>query len=144
MKRTLLATLFALPCLALPALAQDAKPKPTQPHLTWEQHFANANTAHDGRLTSEQAKTGYPNLFKHFKDIDPSGKGFVTKDDVKAWHKTQRTLHQPEPENKLRPRHTFQATTGAHPAVKASSQGAVPRGTATVGPDAPRTDGRPG
>ena len=125
----------------MPALAEDAKPKPSPPRLTWEQHFANANTAHDGHLTSEQAKAGYPSLFKHFADIDSGGKGFVTTEDVKAWHKAQRVRHQPEQENKLRPRHTFQPTTGAHPAIKASSQRVVPRGTATVGPDAPRADG---
>ena len=154
MKRTLLAALFVLPCVALPALADDAKPKSDHTRVTWEQHFANANATHDGHLTSEQAKVGYPSLFKHFAEIDAGNKGYVTKEQVKAWHQLQRAQRQPEPENKLRPQHSFQPTTGAHPAVKASSQGVVPqattprgtvpRGTVTVGPDAPPAAGTPG
>ena len=124
MKRTLLAYLCTVPRLALPALVEGSKPKPAQPRLTWEQHFANANTAHDGYLTLEQAKAGYQSLFKDFADIDPGGKGFVTTEDVKTWHKAQRVRHQPKPDNKPRPRYTFQ-----------------PRGTATVGSYAPRADG---
>ncbi len=148
MKRTLLAALFVLPCLALPALAEDAGPatpaKSTHTRVTWQQHFAQANSAHDGHLTLEQAKSGYPSLFRHFAEIDAGGKGFVTVEDVKAWHKQQRAMHQPAPENKLRPRHTFQPTTGAHPAVKASSSTTVPGRTVTVGPDAVRPGDAPG
>ena len=79
MKRTLLAALFVLPCLALPALAEDAGPatpaKSTHTRVTWQQHFAQANSAHDGHLTLEQAKSGYPSLFRHFAEIDAGGEG---------------------------------------------------------------------
>jgi hypothetical protein len=144
MKRTLLAALFALQCWALPALAEDAAKKPAHPKVTWEQHFATANGTHDGHLTAEQAKTGYPSVFKHFAEIDARGKGFVTVDDVKNWHQKQRTQHQPPPENKLRPRNAFQPSSGAHPVVKASSSRVVPGATKTVGPDTVRPDDVPG
>ncbi len=144
MKRTLLAALFALPCWAMAAAAEDAPKQPGAPKVTWEQHFANANIAHDGHLTADQAKTGYPSIFKHFADIDTGGKGFVTLDDVKNWHKQQHTKHQPAPENKLRPRHAFQPSTGMHPAVRVSSPQAVPMPTKAAGPDTVRPEDAPG
>ena len=144
MKHTLLAALFVLSCAALPALAEDAPKKPAHPKVTWEQHFANANSTHDGHLTADQAKAGYPSLFKHFAAIDAGGKGFVTLDEVKAWHTKQRAQHRTTPENKLRPRHAFQPTTGAHPAVKASSARLTPGATRTVGPESAHTGDVPG
>ena len=147
MQRTVFAVMLVLPCLALPALADDPKPAPqpaTHARGTWEQHFTEANTTHDGHLTAEQAKAGYPTIAKHFAEIDTGGKGFVTLDDVRAWHKVQRAAHPPATENKLRPRNAYQPSVTPHPAVKASSQGTVPRPTTTVGPDAPRTGGAPG
>ena len=75
MKTAMLASLFVLSCGALPALAEDAPKKPAHPKITWEQHFATANTAHDGHLTIEQARTGYQSLFKHFAEIDVGGNG---------------------------------------------------------------------
>ena len=146
MKRTLFAALLVAPCLALPAMAEGMKPaKPAAPaRVTWEQHFAKANTTHDGHLTLEQAKAGYPSLVKHFTDIDVGGKGFITEDDMRAWHALQRAQHPPAGDNKLRPRHAFQPKPMGHPPVKASTIGTVPKGTHTVGPDAPasREEGR--
>ena len=144
MKTAMLASLFVLSCGALPALAEDAPKKPAHPKITWEQHFATANTAHDGHLTIEQARTGYQSLFKHFAEIDVGGKGFVTVDDVKNWHKQQRAQHQPAPDNKLRPRNAFQPSTGAFPAIRASSPATIPGTPRVYGPEAPPPRDVPG
>jgi hypothetical protein len=148
MKRTLLAAVLILPSLAPLAVAGDAPadahaPKAAHGRMTWQQHFAQANTTHDGHLTLDQAQAGYPTLAKHFTEIDAGGKGFVTEDDVKAWHKLQRAAHQ-QPASKLRPRHAFHQGTAERPTVKASSQDVVPDATTTVGPDAPAGSGAPG
>lgn len=68
--------------------------KPPRKHLSWEQRFAQANTTGDGRLTLEQAKAGYVAVARHFKEIDLDGKGWVTTDDIRAWHKAQRAARQ--------------------------------------------------
>ena len=145
MKRTLFAALLAIPCLALPASAETQpvpKPAPsasTHTQLKWEQQFAQANTSHDGHLTLDQAKTGYISIVRRFADIDTGNKGFVTEDDIRAWHQQQRALRHPA-ENKLRPRHAFGTGTMARPAVRASASGTVrsPDGNSIVGPDAPQ------
>ena len=62
---------------------------------TMEQRFTSANTAHDGHLTLDQAKAGYPTIARHFDAIDRDKKGYVTRDDIRAYYKTQRTLHRP-------------------------------------------------
>jgi hypothetical protein len=55
-----------------------------------EEHFAQANVAHDGRLTLDEAKAGYHSLVRHFPDIDATHKGYVTIEDLKAWRAQQR------------------------------------------------------
>ncbi len=124
--------LVLLPCLTAPAWAEGM----TTPHprLTWEQRFAQANASHDGHLTLEQAKAGYPSVARHFADIDTDKKGFVTQDDIRAWHKQTRAAHQPKPEPKLKPKHAFQREI---PTVRASTPDTVPQPTYTVGPDMP-------
>ena len=97
-KFTLIASLLAASALCGPVRAEpeSAAPKAEQHRrLTWQQHFANANVTRDGHLTLEQAKTGYPSLAKHFPEIDAGGKGYVTEDDVKAWHQAQRAKSPP-------------------------------------------------
>lgn len=96
------------------AAAAPGAPQPPAPHtrMTWEQRFAQANTSHDGHLTAEQANAGYKTIARHFHEIDADAKGYVTEDDVRAWHKTQRTAHRPPaPESRsLQPQHAFQRT----------------------------------
>jgi hypothetical protein len=57
------------------------------------QRFEQANVTHDGHLTLEQAKTGYKSVARHFSAIDQDKKGYITEEDIRAYHKTQRTLH---------------------------------------------------
>src|ERR1700744_4904804 len=63
-------------------------------HQTMEQRFTSADTAHDGHLTLDEAKAGYPTVARHFDAIDKDKKGYVTQDDIRAYYKTQRTLHR--------------------------------------------------
>jgi hypothetical protein len=58
-----------------------------------QQQFEQANTTHDGHLTLDQAKAGFKTVARHFTAIDQDKKGYVTQDDIKAYYKTQRTLH---------------------------------------------------
>ena len=67
--RLLLSLLLLLPILAGPASADDAPPPPPPPgqaavqpphrRMTWQQHFAQANLAHDGHLTRAEATAGF-------------------------------------------------------------------------------------
>jgi hypothetical protein len=116
----LLPALLAACVLALPAYAQTASTGAstararTHTHLSMQQRFDEANTSHDGHLTLEQAKAGYPAVARHFTAIDQDKKGYVTEDDIRAYYKTQRTLHH-------------QAANGAqsHRAVEAPSPNAT-------------------
>jgi hypothetical protein len=93
------------------ATADQAAPK-RHGRPKWEEHFDQANKAHDGHLTLEEAKAGYPTIAKHFQSIDVDGKGFVTLDNVRAWHALRRaTSHlRQTPDDELRPRRAFQRT----------------------------------
>jgi hypothetical protein len=75
--------------VSAPGLA--AAPEPGHhKRLTMEEHFAQANAAHDGHLTLDEAKAGYRSLVRHFPDIDAKHKGYVTIEDLRAWRAQQR------------------------------------------------------
>jgi hypothetical protein len=87
--------MLLLPILLLPAVPgaamadepQNSETAPThRSRMTREQHFAKANTAGDGHLTLEEAKTGFPLVARHFADIDVDGKGYVTLKDLQTWY----------------------------------------------------------
>jgi hypothetical protein len=101
-----------LSALAVPAIAQEP-PNAMAPHHTretWQQRFTEANAAHDGHLTLEEAKGGYPAVAKHFSDVDADHKGYVTENDIRAWRIMRKAAHRlaKPPEDKLRPRAAFQ------------------------------------
>ena len=91
--------LLAVCALALPVQAQSSSAgsstakATTHTHLSSQQRFTNANTTHDGHLTLDQAKAGYPAIVSHFDAIDKDKRGYITEADIRAYHKTQRTLH---------------------------------------------------
>ena len=86
--------LFLAAGLAVPAYAQAAgATHPKHQKMTLEQRFDHANITHDGHLTLEQAKAGYKSVARHFAAIDQDKKGFVTEEDIKAYYKTQHSLH---------------------------------------------------
>jgi hypothetical protein len=97
--RRLLALLAAC-ALAFPAYAQTASTGSStakarsHEHLSMQQRFENANTTHDGHLTLDQAKAGYPAVARHFTAIDQDKKGYVTAHDIRAYYKTLRAHHQ--------------------------------------------------
>jgi hypothetical protein len=83
----LLHAMLLLPLFGTPAIAQSATPPTTEQHgrRTADQHFADANTTHDGRLTLDQATAGYKSIAKSFSQIDVNRHGYVTTDDIKTW-----------------------------------------------------------
>jgi hypothetical protein len=95
---------------ASPQAQEPASAAPRHARQTWEQRFSQANLAHDGHLTLEEAQSGYSLVAKHFDDIDIDHKGYVTTNDVRAWRimrKAGRRLPHP-PENKVRAQRAFQ------------------------------------
>ena len=94
----ILLALLALPLFVVSAHAQTAATstttKPANAHHTMDQRFQQANVTHDGHLTADQAKTGYKSIARHFAAIDLDKKGYITEADIRAFDKTQRTLHQ--------------------------------------------------
>jgi len=79
-----------LPALPIAAMADEPPKTDAAPahhtRMTREQHFAKANTAGDGHLTLDEAKSGFPLVAKHFANIDVDGKGYVTFKDLQAWY----------------------------------------------------------
>jgi hypothetical protein len=75
--------LLLIPLFSVPTLAQTAPEH--HGRRTADQHFADANTTHDGHLTLDQATTGYKTIAKSFTQIDANHHGYVTLDDIKAW-----------------------------------------------------------
>jgi hypothetical protein len=52
--------------------------------------FRRANVTGDGRLTIQQAQAGgMGGVAKHFRQIDRDQKGYVTLEDVRAWHQAK-------------------------------------------------------
>lgn len=89
-------------------LSATVRPVRKQKRMTWMQRFDAANATHDGHLTLEQAKAGYKIVARHFHDIDANHKGYVTENDIRAWHALQRAArHSRAKQDPLRPRPAF-------------------------------------
>lgn len=105
-------------CAATIASSRPASSKPASPDAaaarhsrqTWEQHFVQANAAHDGHLTPEEARDGFPLVARHFEDIDADHKGYVTQNDLRAWRIMKKAAHRlaHPPDDKLKPRNATQ------------------------------------
>jgi hypothetical protein len=82
----LLHSLLLLSLCGVPAFAQSVVP-PAAHHgrRSAAEHFADANTTHDGRLTLDQATAGYKSIAKSFNQIDVAHHGYITMDDIKTW-----------------------------------------------------------
>ncbi len=140
--------MILLPAMIAPAFADDPSKEPPAPpghhaRLSWEEHFAQANAAHDGHLTLEEAKASYHTIARHFRDIDVDTKGYVTEDDVRAWHASQKAAreHGNQAQDVLRPRNAFQqrAYTDQRTLNTSTSQ-TVPLPPDAPAPDAPAPD----
>lgn len=97
----LLLSMFALPAwLVLNPVAGAAEPaKPDQAparhaRLSPEQNFTQANLAHDGHLTLDEAKDGFALVARHFDDIDVDHKGYVTQNDIRVWRIMKKAAHR--------------------------------------------------
>ena len=92
----LLHAILLLPLFAAPALAETVPPPAAehQGRRSAEQHFADANTTHDGRLTLDQATAGYKSVAKSFARIDINHRGYITMDDLKAWKAAKKAARQ--------------------------------------------------
>ncbi len=99
----LLPTLAVLALMSGTALAQPMPPPDggqmapggqmagPNAHGGFRAKFAAANTTNDGRLTLEQAQAAHMGrIAKSFAQIDTQQKGYVTLQDIKAWHDAQR------------------------------------------------------
>ena len=113
-------THLVLPLLCLFAVSAQAQtPAESHPRLTPEQRFDQANTKHDGHLTLPQAKAAYVTIARHFRDVDTSGKGYVTADDIKAWRARERAARhavKTAADDPLRPRQAVHRVVTGQPA----------------------------
>ena len=58
---------------------------------TLQERFDDANTTHDGKLTVEQARAGHMfAVVRDFAQIDPTNRGYVTLDEIKAQRRAAR------------------------------------------------------
>lgn len=76
-----------------PASPQNAPPGGSgqRQRMTFTQRFDLANVTHDGRLTRAQATGHMGMIARNFDVIDADHKGYVTVQDIQAWH---RSTHQ--------------------------------------------------
>lgn len=88
--------LLLIPLFTAPAFAETAAPPAAGSHARRgaEQHFADANTSHDGRLTLDQAKLGFKSIARSFAQIDVNRRGYVTLDDIRAWKAAKKAARQ--------------------------------------------------
>jgi hypothetical protein len=88
--------LFLIPLLCSPVLADAVAPAAAEHHgrRSAAEHFADANTTHDGRLTLAQATSGYKSLAKSFSQIDANHHGYITIEDIKAWRAAKKAARQ--------------------------------------------------
>jgi hypothetical protein len=114
----------------------DDHPAAHHARLSWQEHFAQANLAHDGHLTLDEAKAGYPSISRHFHAIDVDGRGFVTENDVRAWMALRKAARKHPHEattDPLRPRNAFHLRSIAQPPMNTDT-----KQTVTVPRDGPQ------
>ena len=101
----LLHALLLLSLCGVPALAQSVVP-PAATHpgrRSAAEHFADANTTHDGHLTLAQAKAANMKFVTdHFADIDTKHRGYVTFYDIQAWGLDNMAKHMEHRAEQLR------------------------------------------
>lgn len=92
----LLHALLLIPLFTAPVLAETTAPPAAGSHgrRGTEQHFSDANTTHDGRLTLEQAKAGFKSIARSFPQIDVNRRGYVTLGDIRAWKAAKKAARQ--------------------------------------------------
>ncbi|MGO4580963.1 EF-hand domain-containing protein [Cupriavidus sp. 2TAF22] len=61
---------------------------PAERKKWFSERFREADVDHDGKLTREEARTGMPEVYKRFDQLDTRKRGYVTERQVgAAWSK---------------------------------------------------------
>ena len=84
MKISLIAVMLAATSSAFAEAPADA-PKGDRAHKMHERMKA-ADKDGDGKISREEANASLPRLAKHFDEIDANKDGFVTREEMKAFH----------------------------------------------------------
>jgi hypothetical protein len=126
--------LLLLPLFGAPALAESVAPPTAEHHgrRSAADHFSDANTTHDGRLTLDQASAGYKSIAKAFTQIDASHHGYVTLDDIKAWKAAKKAARQAAKHAAAEPSDASDAIAGILRPVPATQRWMGPRATDTA------------
>ena len=70
---------------------EAAMGQPSMGRVGGQGKFDAANVTHDGRLTRDQAQAGgLRAVARNFDAIDRDHKGYVTKQDLREWHRARR------------------------------------------------------
>ena len=64
------------------------------------ERFKAADVNHDGKLTSEEAKAGMPEVYKNFAKVDSLKRGYVTERQIGAYWESK-TKEQMQRENPI-------------------------------------------
>jgi Ca2+-binding EF-hand superfamily protein len=74
-------TMSACCLFAAAAHAQDSE-KGQKALQALNDKFNAADTNHDGKLSSDEAKAGMPHIAEHFSEIDTDKDGYVSKAEI--------------------------------------------------------------
>ena len=66
------------------APADPAKTERRAAHM--QERLKAADKNGDGKISREEAAASLPKLAKHFDKIDANKDGYITKEEIKAWH----------------------------------------------------------
>ena len=72
------------------------KREPRAAHM--QERLKAADKNGDGKISREEATASLPKLSKHFDKIDADKDGFISKDEMKAWH-DKRGAHKASPKS---------------------------------------------
>jgi len=84
MKITLAAALIATTSLAFADAPADAGKGDRAQKM--QERLKAADKNGDGKISREEAAASLPRLAKHFDEIDTNKDGFITKEEMKAFH----------------------------------------------------------
>lgn len=59
-----------------------------------QQRLKAADKDGDGKISKSEAEASLPRLAKHFDQIDTNKDGFLTRDEMHAWHQKQAAARQ--------------------------------------------------
>ncbi len=84
----------AIAGLAQPVLAEEAGKGDRAQKM--QERFKAADKDNDGKISKAEADASLPRLAKHFADIDTNKDGFITKEEMRAWHQSHGGHRKPQ------------------------------------------------